>query len=145
MSNVKLKGKIGSIRIRLPDWFYDEIMGVTTCDVLGIMIVDKVDNTTVAGSPNSAGNSGGRSAENSKSEKPPSRRHLQGGENTIEVGKLNALRGNLLYGFILSCVKTKPNIFDPPISTLKCTTKALWLLSPSCEKQRLAQAHRNHH
>lgn len=99
ISNVKLRGKSGSVRIRLPDSFYDGIIGETTCQALGIMVLDKLDNTTVAGSSNSAGNSAGTSAENNEPVNPPSQRHLLTAEETGEVGKLNFL---VMYGFILS-------------------------------------------
>lgn len=99
MSNVKLRGKSGSVRLRLPDLFFDGIIGETTFQALGIMVLDKLDNTTVAGSSNSAGNN--------ERDKPPTQRHLQADEEPAEVGKLNALGENLLFGFILSLCKNK--------------------------------------
>ena len=62
-AHVKLKGKTGSVRVRrLPASFYDGIVGETECIALGVMVLNKLDNTTVAGSSNSPGNSPPRSS-----------------------------------------------------------------------------------
>ena len=55
-AHVKLKGKTGSVRVRrLPASFYDGIVGETECIALGVMVLNKLYNTPVAGSSNSAG------------------------------------------------------------------------------------------
>ena len=73
-ANVKLNGKTGSLKIRLPASFYDGIVGETECIALGVMVLNKLDNTTVAGSSNSPGNSPPRS---SPAGRPSRKRKLQ--------------------------------------------------------------------